>query len=97
MIGAGVSYEDWALALSYGDPRVLRRALRAMLRSAGDLAPLQADAEADRLMTEAPVRDLHRLVERAVRHALDKVETALGNSPAASAPAEAATGEASTT
>ncbi len=79
------NYEEWLTSLHFGDPRLVRRALSVMLRDAGDLKPLQVDAEVDRLIEEEGVNPVAVLVQRAVKHALAKTEDVTKNSPAGAA------------
>lgn len=83
---ADQSWADFSAALDGGDPRLVRRVLRACLRAAGDLRPVEIVAEVDRLIEQAGVIPCHAFAVRLVNDALTKAETARKNFPAAAAP-----------
>jgi hypothetical protein len=88
MIGTR-TWGEFTAALDSGDPRITRTVLRAALKAAGDLRPLEVAAEVDRLIEAAGVYECHAFALRLINDALNKAETARKNSPAA-APIEAA-------
>jgi hypothetical protein len=91
MIGAK-SWAEFTAALDGGDPRITRVVLRAAIKAAGDLKPLEVSAEVDRLIEAAGVYECHAFALRLINDALNKAETARKNSPAA-APNEATAAE----
>ena len=87
---AGLSWSAFTDALESGDPRTVRSVLRAAMRAAGDLRPVDVENEATRLIEEAGLNPCHAFALRLVQDALSKVETARKNSravPADAAPA----------
>lgn len=91
------NYENWVASLHFGDPRIIHKALMIMMRDAGDLKPLQIQSEVERLMEEEGVAPLTQLVQRAITHALTKVEEATKNSPAGAVDPETVPGMTSST
>jgi hypothetical protein len=83
MIGEGVAWDAFMRQLMIGDPRAVERVLRVAIRDAGDLSPAQASALLRRLMGECTLRELAAFAARLVRGAIDDLNDALGNSPAA--------------
>lgn len=82
MIGTA-TWDGFMRALLLGDPRTVRATLRATLRAAGDLRPLDIEAEAARLIEEGGVATCAEFCAVLVQDAIDKAETARKNSPAA--------------
>lgn len=79
------TWAEFLGALDAGDPRLIRAVLRACIRAAGDLRPLDVPGEVDRLIEEAGVIACHAFAVRLVNDALHKAETARKNGPAAGA------------
>jgi hypothetical protein len=79
MLG-GLSWQSFTEALEAGDPRIVHAVLRASLKAAGDLRPLEIVRESARLLEEAGVQECHTFAVRLINDALSKAETARKNS-----------------
>lgn len=82
-------WDDFMRSLFLGDPRTVRAVLRATAKAAGDLRPLEAVREVDRVMEVAGFAECAQFAADLIQHAIDKAEAERKNFPAVAPQPEA--------
>lgn len=83
MVPEGLRWQTFCNDLDAGDFRIVRSVMRAAMKAAGDLRPIEVLAEVDRLLEEAGLVACHAFAVRLFNDAMLKAETVRKNSPAA--------------